>query len=189
MAEPERFFASPAFGDVGTPSAAATSSQTPKKKKKSTTFAPPTTTATPGKIKKKKKGNGGGSSGGIAKDPTGVLAIKKIQRPLPGFNLAGRPGFLIGDGEGKEIKSLTFKCCRPLNQATINTDSSWTFVVQSNKKEFIRFFANSLTCFRYSVYPTPGHDAASAVPATAAVTNSTRALGGTPTAFFDPSVM
>ena len=56
MAEPERFFASPAFGDVGTPStSAATSSQTPKKKRTSTTFAPPAATATPGKIKKRQK--------------------------------------------------------------------------------------------------------------------------------------
>ena len=125
----------------------------------------------------------------MAKDPTGVLNIKKIQRPLPGFNLAGRPGILIDQEGGREIKALTLKICRPLSFSTINTDSQWTFVVQSNKKEFIRFFANSLTCSLYSVIPTPDHDAASANPQLAAVNNSTRSLEGTPTCFLDPSVM
>ena len=158
MAEAERFFSTPSAGDSGAPTAPppAATTATPKKRKKS--VANP---GTGGKAKRKHSHAGtsaagtSGGGGGSAKDPTGLTGAKKIARPLSGFNLAGRPGLLQTKEEGSGIKSLTKKFCRPISQATINTDTEWTFVVTSHKGEFIRFFANSMTASLYSTFPNP----------------------------------
>ena len=132
--------------------------------------------------------SGGSNGGGTAKDPTGVLAIKKIPRPLSGFNLAGRPGILMDKDETTGLKSLTKKITRPMSTATINTDSEWNFVINTHKTEFVRFYANSMTVSLYSSYPhvVP----ADAADAQARATNwSTVALDRVPNVYFDPSVM
>ena len=180
MGDVERFFAAPTPGDSGAPHAA--EGNTPSKRRKSS-MAP----ATSG-IVKKKKPDGKKTSETLTKDPTGQTAIKKIQRPLSGFNLAGRPG-ILQDQEGSGIKSLTKKFTRPISTSTINTDTEWSFVINSKKNEFFRFFANSLTVSLFLVIPNANHDAASAVARTAAENHSTVSLDGNPRIFFDPSIM
>ena len=164
MGDVERFFAAPTPGDSGAPQA--TEGLTPSKRRKSTMH---TTNPISGKKKK-------ASSETLTKDPTGQTAIKKIQRPLSGFNLAGRPGILQDREEGSGIKSLTKKFTRPISTSTINTDTEWSFVINSKKNEFFRFFANSLTLSLYSVIPNAARDAASAVAKTAAENHSTVSL-------------
>ena len=191
MAEAERFFSTPSAGDSGAPTAPppAATTATPKKRKKS--VANP---GTGGKTKRKHSHAGtsaagtSGGGGGSAKDPTGLTGAKKIARPLSGFNLAGRPGLLQTKEEGSGIKSLTKKFCRPISQATINTDTEWTFVVTSHKGEFIRFFANSMTASLYSTFPNPNMVAGGNAEQTAA-RHSTRSFSNSPKIFFDPSVM
>ena len=77
--------------------------------------------------------------------------------------------------------------------STINTDNEWTFVIVSNKNEFIRFFPDSMTVSLYSSYPNPATPAQRAVVgAAASVTaerHSCRALSLLPNVFVDPSVM
>lgn len=187
MAEAERFFSTPSAGDSGAPTAPppAATTATPKKRKKS--VANP---GTGGKTKRKHShagtsaaGTSGG--GGSAKDPTGLTGAKKIARPLSGFNLAGRPGLLQTKEEGSGIKSLTKKFCRPISQATINTDTEWTFVVTSHKGEFIRFFANSMTASLYSTFPNPNMVAGGNAEQTAA-RHSTRSFSNSPKVFLTP---
>lgn len=182
----EKIFAGPPSGDSGA------SGTTPGKKKRRTGDFGPGAGTRP--KKKAPAGPGGGGGEGSAKkmvnkDPTGLLAPKKILRPLSGFNLAGRPGLLKEEEDGRGIKSLTKKVVRPLSNSTLNTDSEWTFVINSNKNEFIRFFANSMTCSLYSTRTNPGHDPASADLEIRAPTHATRALSGDPTIFLDPSLM
>ena len=186
----EAFFNPPPPGDSGA------SGGTPGKKKSQSA-------GSGSKVKKKKRtgetssaGAGGvsGEGGGkvkkpINKDPTGVLAPTKIPRPLSGFNLAGRPGLLKEREDGQGIKTITKKVVRPMSNSTINTDSEWTFVINSHKNEFIRFFANSMTVSLYSTYPNPEYAAAGAAPKLRAERHSTRALSGAPTIFLDPSLM
>ena len=182
----DKFFAGPPSGDSGA------STSTPGKKKR-------TSIGGISKIKKKKRGvEVGGGSGGdnlsavkkfINKDPTGLLAPTKIQRPLSGFNLAGRPGLLKDVEDGQGIKSLTKKVVRPMSNSTLNTDPEWTFVINSNKNEFIRFFANSMTCSLYSTKVNATQDQASADLKIRAAKHATRALSGDPVMFLDPSLM
>ena len=125
----------------------------------------------------------------VNKDPTGLLAPAKIRRPLSGFNLAGRPGMLKDDENGRGIKSLTKKVVRPLSNSTINNDSEWTFVINSNKNEFIRFYANSMTCSLYSTQTNAAYDVTSADLKIKAPKHAVRALAGEPFMFLDPSLM
>ena len=109
-------------GDYGAPKAPPTASTTLGKRKKSVT--------TPGIVGKSKRKHshagtsaaGGGSS--FAKDPTGLTGVRKIVRPLLGFNLAGRPRLLQAKEEGSGVKSLTKKFRQPILQATINRTPS-----------------------------------------------------------------
>ena len=180
MAEIERFFSSPSAGDSGAPTDPTSASGGSKRK---------TIPASTSKFKKKKHSeHGGGGGGSSAKDPTGLTGVKKISRPLSGFNLAGRPGMLQAKEEGTGIKLITKKIIRPITQTTINTDSEWSFVVTSHKGEFIRFFANSMTFSMYSTYPNPDRLNAGNAQQTAE-RHSVRALSGAPNIFLDPSVM
>ena len=187
MAEAERFFESSSGGDVGAP-------KTPKKHKRLSMISPPASTPA-GKIKKRKISMAATTAVGstkktLAKDPTGLTggAEKKI---IPGFNLAGRPGLLKDSEQG--IHRETKKFVKPLSMSTINTDNEWTFVVQSNKNEFIRFFPNSMTVSLYSSYPNPATAAQRAVVGAndevLADRHSCRALSLLPNVFVDPSVM
>ena len=190
MGDVERFFASPSAGDVGAPATPISSTaSTPGKKRRSSHH--------PGSGKKKSKELSGSataatssssSSSATAKDPTGQTAVKKISRPLSGFNLAGRPGILQDKNSGTGIKSLTKKVCRPMSPSTVNTSTEWTFVIHSAKGEFFRFFANSMTASIYSVITNPAVNPAGNAKAQAAKW-STTALGTQPTIFLDPSVM
>ena len=183
MADPaETFFASPPSGDSGA------SGSTPGKKIK-------TEVTSTGKKKKKRPDGAPHSSDAskkkpLNKDPTGILAPKKIPRPLSGFNLAGRPGLLKEREEGQGIAKITKKVVRPLAFSTINTDSEWTFVIHSHKTEFIRFFANSMTVSLYSTQVNAEYNAApGGTPQVRAARHSTRALSGAPAMFLDPSLM
>ena len=183
MAEAERFFSTPSAGDSGAPPAPPNTPSTlsSRKKKKSLASAHSAT--------KLKKHSSGSSHSVPAKDPTGLSGIRKISRPLSGFNLAGRPGFLQTKELGTGIKSLTKKICRPTSQSTINTDTEWNFAVTSHKGEFIRFFANSMTVSLYSTFPNAAYEAAGGTEEIRTRRHSTRALNNQPKVFFDPSVM
>ena len=169
----EKIFTGPASGDSG---ASAAVTQGKKKKRKGMEG----TSSAGAKAKTKKNVN---------KDPTGLLAPSNVRKPLSGFNLAGRPGLLKDVENGRGIKSLTKKVVRPLSNSTINNDSEWTFVINSNKKEFIRFYANSMTCSLYSVRANAAYDVNGADDKIKAVNHSTVALDGEPTVFLDPSLM
>ena len=184
MAEAERFFSTPSAGDSGAPAAPPNTPSTTSSKKKKKSAASTTHSAT----KFKKKSSNGGHTA-TAKDPTGLTGIRKIPRPLSGFNLAGRPGLLQAKEEGTGIKSVTKKICRPTSQSTINTDTEWTFAVTSHKGEFIRFFANSMTVSLYSTQANAAYNAVGADAQIRARRHSTRAMDNQPKIFFDPSVM
>ena len=182
MAEVERFFTSPSSGDVGAPASTAEAGQGSAKKKKRLSST--------GGGKRKMSGikKPETASGAVGKDPTGIQSGTRIKRVLSGFNLAGRPG-MLKEQEGHGVKSITKKFCRPQSVGTINTDSEWTFVIHSNKNEFVRFFANSLTASLYTTWANAGHDAASGVARVAAARWATVSLSAAPNVFFDPSVM
>ena len=128
----------------------------------------------------------------LAKDPTGAVTTAVTEKKIiPGFNLAGKPGLLSDHNDA--IKKKSKKYSKPLSMSTINTDNEWTFVIQSNKNEFIRFFPNSMTVSLYSSYPNPAtaaeRGALGANAQTAAERHSCRALSLLPNVFLDPSVM
>ena len=190
MAEAERFFSTPSAGDSGAPSTAAPGGVAATPLKKKFKKSP----HTPGSSKRKHvpgtpSSSSSKTSSSTAKDPTGQTGVRKISRPMSGFNLAGRPGLLQSKEEGSGIKTITKKICRPTSQSTINTDTEWSFVVTSHKGEFIRFFANSMTVSLFSVFPNAAFNAAGANAEIRARNHSTRALSTSPKIFFDPSVM
>lgn len=175
MSEAERFFQTPASGEVGA---------SPSKKTK---MIPPSQIKLSASAKKAAKQTGKSVLKPIAKDPTGVSAPSIYRKTLPGFNLAGRPGRLK-DSDGNGIKALTKKVSRPVSMSTINTDSEWTFRIQSNKNEFIRFFTNSLTVAMYSTYANTQIVQASALAERRALRHSTQSQTGHPKIWFDPTL-
>lgn len=108
--------------------------------------------------------------------------------PLPGFNLAGRPATLKKADNGG-IKRTERKSVMPARSNDLNTEPEWTFIIKSNRQEWIRFFPNSISCQIYGTRTNPNYAVGNADPATATQKHALLAHGGIPEMFIDPVIM
>lgn len=116
-----------------------------------------------------------------SKDPS-------IPSPLPGFNLAGRPASLKKADNGG-IKRTERKSSMPSRSNDINTEPEWTFIIKSNRQEWIRFFPNSISCQIYGTRTNPDYVAGDADAQKATEKHALLAHGGAPQMFVDPVIM
>ena len=112
-----------------------------------------------------------------------------VPNVLPGFNLAGRPASLKKADKGG-IKRTERKSVMPSRSSDINTEPEWTFVIKSNRQEWIRFFPNSISCQLYGTWVNENYDAApGGLPEILAPRYALLAHAGTPAMFVDPVIM
>ena len=103
-------------------------------------------------------------------------------------NLAGRIDYYLRSPLG--VKRKDIKVAKPFHQVNLTTEPFITFVIQSNKNEFIRFRNDSLTVVYYATYSNPNINAdVAAGPEARAERWALRAASGRPRMFVDPCVM
>ena len=120
--------------------------------------------------------------------PEEKTPIIEKSAPLPGFNLAGRPASLKKADNGG-IKRTERKSVMPSRSNDINTEPEWTFIIKSNRQEWIRFFPNSISCQLYGTRTNPGYIANDADPVIAAQKHALLAHDGAPNMYLDPVIM
>ena len=120
----------------------------------------------------------------------GKPEVKDIETPkiLSGFNLAGRPTSLKKADNGG-IKRTERKSIMPTRSNDLNLEPEWTFVIKSNRQEWIRFFPNSISCQLYGTRTNPDYVANNGDPVIAAQKHALLAHAGRPEMYVDPVIM